>query len=248
MCLITDVTTAITSLFASSAAGSAAAGATAATSGIIAGAGSGLAGAAGTGAAITGGVADAATMSTAAAGSFPWLLAGSTAAGLGGSVISAYGQTQAAKAQSEAATYNAEVAGQNRQNALQNVNIIGQSGEAQTGIQSQQTRAKVGGILANQAASGIDVNSGSAVDVRSSADSLGELDALTVQSDAVRQAFGMQVQAENFQAQGNLDQYEAQADITAGTEEAAGTLLGGAGNAAANWARYQQYSGGFTGS
>ncbi len=61
-----------------------------------------------------------------------------------------------------------------------------------------KTRGQVGAIEASQAASNITVGSGSAVDVRSSAAEMGELDALTIRSNAEKQAYGYQTQAAAF--------------------------------------------------
>lgn len=169
-----------------------------------------------------------------------------TAASAVGGVVGAVGAYQQSQAASNAAKYNAQVSTQNATLAQRNASISAQSGEAQVGMQQQKTRATLGAIKANQAASGLDVNSGSAVDVRSSASELGELDALTVRSNAMREAFGYRTQSTNYKAQSTLDQYQAENADTAGIIGAGSTFLGGVSSAASNYAKYQM-AGGFGG-
>jgi len=132
----------------------------------------------------------------------------------------AQGQQQAASAK-----YNAQVASNNAQTAQQNARLASEEGNVNTEREQLKTRAMVGGIKAAQAANNIDINSGSAVDVRSSAAELGELNALTVRSNAARQAYGYQTQATSDMAQAKLDKQEAKYDVTAGYVGAASTLL-----------------------
>jgi hypothetical protein len=157
--------------------------------------------------------------------------------------VGALGAIQSSEAQSNTAKYNASVAAANATMAKQSAAYAGAAGAAQSEQASLQTRAKVGGIEAAQAAGNIDVNSGSALDVRSSASQLGELNALSVRSNAARTSYGYQVQAANDTAQSQLDTYGASTASTAGDISAFGTVLGGVGNAASNYAKFQLASG-----
>lgn len=205
------------------------------------GAGAGAAGAIGTGIA-----GAAAGVGTAAAAASPWLAyAGLGLSALGG-VTGAVGAVQQGQAQASAAEYNAQLSNRNAAVAKENANIAGQAGSEQAYIQSQKTRAEVGSIKASQAASGIDVNSGSALDVRTSARELGELDALTVRSNATKEAYGYVNQAANFKSQANLDEFEAKNDKTASYISGASTLLGAAASGADQFYKYQ-LQGGFSG-
>lgn len=156
----------------------------------------------------------------------------------------AYSQVQASNAASQASKFNEQVAANNAQIALQNANWASQAGEQQAAAAQQKTRATVGAIKTAQAASGVDVNTGSAVDVRSSAASLGELDAINIRSNAARQAYGYQTSSASETAKSQLDQYTAQNDVTAGQLNAAGTIIGGAGSAASDYANYRQNNSG----
>lgn len=174
-----------------------------------------------------------------------WLSTAGLASTAISGVTGAYGAVKSANAEAAAAKYNASEAQVNAGIAKQNEALSAQSGEEQVAQQQQRTRAEVGASLANQAASGVDVNSGSAVDVRMSESELGQLDALNVRSNATREAFGYSTQASNFKNEASLDSFEAKNDTSAGVVNAAGTLLGSAGSAASNFYKYK-LNGGFS--
>lgn len=145
----------------------------------------------------------------------------STVATIASTVVGTIGSVMSGEAQSAAASYNAKI-------QQQNAKWASEAGDQQAAIESQKTRARVGEIKAAQGANNIEVDSGSAPDVRSSASELGELSALTIRSNAAKQAYG-------YQAQANLDQQNAQMSEMAGMVGGLGTLIGGAGQAATNW-------------
>lgn len=176
----------------------------------------------------------------------PWLGYASLGATALSGAVGAAGAIKQGNAEASAAKYNAGVAETNAAQATQNALLASQAGSEQGFISSQRTRSEVGSILANQGASGVDVNSGSALDVRSSARELGELDALTVRSNATRQAYGYQTTATSEEGQAKLDKADATSDLTAGYINSGSTLLGSAGTAATNFAKYQ-LAGGFSG-
>ncbi len=151
---------------------------------------------------------------------------------MGGGLLGAAGNVQQGEASAAAANYNAAIARQNAQQATTNAVMAGQAGEIQAYIQQQRTMQEVSGTKASQAASGVNVNVGSAVNVRAGQAETGALDALTIRANAAKQAYGYQVQNTNDLAQSNLDRAEAQNDETAGWLNAGSTLLGSAGKAA----------------
>lgn len=173
-----------------------------------------------------------------------------------GGFVSAAGDKQAAAAKQQQLNanaaeqnYQAQIAINNQSVATSNARLQMASGEEQTFAAGLKNRQNIGAIKAGQAASGIDVNSGSAVDVRSSADELGQLDALTVRSNAAREAYGYKVQASNFGAEAESDKFAASNDIIAGKEAkeagdiaAVGSILGGI-NAAVGSASAQKGAG-----
>ena len=87
-------------------------------------------------------------------------------AGLAGAGISAFGSMEAGQAQAEAASYQAQVARNNAVIAQSNANQQIQAGEVQASNQSMATHNAVGTTKAGEAASGVDVNTGSFANVR----------------------------------------------------------------------------------
>lgn len=129
---------------------------------------------------------------------------------------------------SEASVYNAQaqIARNNAGLAQRNADVTMGEGEIATSNQQLKNRAEIGAIGADQAASGVDVNTGSAVDTRQSAAELGQLDALTIRSDASRKAYGYRVAAQNETAQANIYKSQANAARYSGYLDAFSSLLG----------------------
>lgn len=171
------------------------------------------------------------------------LAAISAAATVIGGGISAYGAISSSQASAAADSYRSQIEQNNATIAGQNANVARAAGEARVTAQRLKTAATVGAIKNDQAASGFDVNSGSNLDVQSSAKELGELDALTVRNEAARQAYGYQTQGVSFDAQSQLDTAKAGNDNTAGLFGAAGSILGGASSATNAYGRYLQIGG-----
>lgn len=160
-------------------------------------------------------------------------------AGAAGTGVSAVGQIAGGNAKAANAAYQSQVAANNAKVATQDATLEIQSGEVASFNQGLKTRAKVGAQKASQGAAGIDVNSGSAVDVRAGTEELGMLDALTMRSDASKRAYAKQVEASNDTAQSQLLTAESSQDVEAGELGAAGTLLSGASSVGGNWSKFQ---------
>ena len=95
----------------------------------------------------------------------------------------------------------------------------------------QRVRAgqAIGTQRSTQAANGIDVNSGSAARLQDDTAMLGELDALTIQNNAAREAYGYRVQARQ-------DLLNAGQTVQNGKTAAMGSILGGIGGAFGSFA------------
>lgn len=181
----------------------------------------------------------AAAITSFGASGFGTLLSGlGTATSVLGAFKGAQGAKQQGQANSQAALYAATLAQRNAQIDQQNKAWAGAQGSAAVEQEGLKNRAKVGAITADQGASGIDINKGSAVDVRSSAAETGQLSAINIRAAAARQAYGFDTQATNDKAQAAMDKATAANDITAGNQNAATTLLGGIGNAGAAYGNY----------
>ena len=151
-------------------------------------------------------------------------------------------QRAAAESGAELQEYNAQVA------ELQAKDALERGAEQESGFR-MQVRGAVGAQRAGFAAGNIDVSSGSAVDVQADAAFLGELDALTIRTNAAREAWGFKVQASDLRQRAQIARREGVYLEAAGRTQAqaaylgaAGTLLGG--GASLYQARYGQPSGG----
>lgn len=153
--------------------------------------------------------------------------------------VSAYQQHKAGQAQKKAG--ESEQASAESQAQLSEYNaavadVQAADAEVRGEIDANRFRARTRGIIGEQragfAAGNIDVGFGSAVDVQADAAFLGELDALTVRTNAAREAWGMRVEGEDLRKQAEIQRKEGANAAAAGSERATqanwaagGTLL-----------------------
>ena len=156
-----------------------------------------------------------------------------------GAATSAIGQARQASAQRQQAQYQARVAENNAITA----NRLAQDATQRGQIEEQRSRAETkrlqGRQVAALAASGVDVQSGSALDIISDTAALGEIDALTIRDNAAREAWQHRAQAQNFTQQGTL--FSAEAANTSSLAPV-GTLLTGIGGIADQWWQYRRHT------
>lgn len=161
-------------------------------------------------------------------------------AGAGMQAAGTYGQYQA---QSATAGYQAQVAANNAKIALQNESMEIQSGEQQATNEGMKNRAILGQTKAAQAASGVDVNSGSFVGARAGEAEIGQLNTLTIRSNAARRAYGYAVSSTNDTAQSELLTSESKQASEAAPFAAAGSLLSSASSAGGRYAMWNNAGG-----
>lgn len=164
------------------------------------------------------------------------LAAVGAAASAGGAITSAIGSKYSGEAKGRMYEYQAGIAKINEQIEKQNADYARKSGEvvaSEVGAKAKQT---MGLIKAGQGASGIDVNSGSAVQVRDSQQKKNEFDQTIVRSNAARQAYGFETGALTQQANAGLAGMGAEASRTAGDLGATASIIGGVGSVASKWA------------
>lgn len=164
---------------------------------------------------------------------------GFAAIGILGSVISAVGAISQGQAAAKSAEYQAQVARNNAIIANQNADYAIKAGQTKAETASKKAAQQQGMIKAAFAANGIDVNSGSAVDVQVGQREAGKLDTETTMNNSQLQAYGYRSQAVNFQAEAGLHEAEASNAVTGSFFSAAGGLLGNISSTG--------LSGGFTG-
>lgn len=147
--------------------------------------------------------------------------------------IGTYYQAQAMsnnlKFQADMARINAGIAETNAQATL----LAGQ--RAQQNVRLRTARLKSAQRV-GMAANGIDLGSDSAVNVLTTTDVMGEIDANTVEANAVRAAFGYRTQGVNDMNMARLT--SAVADNISPFGSGVSSLIGSAGKVADGWYRY----------
>lgn len=144
------------------------------------------------------------------------------AIGLAGSMMQAQGQQQNAGFQSGMLKQNAAFKNRTAEETLI-------AGDSAADWQRVRTGQAIGTQRSSIAANGIDVNSGSAARLQDDTAMLGELDALTIQNNAAREAYGYRVQAKQ-------DLLNAGQTVQNGRTAATGSILGGIGGAFGSFA------------
>lgn len=173
------------------------------------------------------------------------LLIGSLATTATGTAVAVRGARRAGKAGQAAAEadatlsdYNADVAELQAADALER-------GEIEANRYRQSVRALVGGQRAAYAAQGVDVNSGSPLEVQEDTRAIGELDALQLVNNAKREAWGFKVEAYDSRMRAFYARREGVMLAKAGTTAALSAGLQGAGGALAIGSNYAAMRYGF---
>lgn len=148
-----------------------------------------------------------------------------SAATLAGGISQFAAQRQAATAARRQGSYEAEL---HRRNA-EVAEIQAQDALARGDRDAGRHRRAVGGLVGSQraalAAQGLDIDSGSALDIQAESVAMGELDALTIRNNARREAWGFRVQASNALGQANLAEMAGRNTAQALRTQSLGTLL-----------------------
>jgi len=150
------------------------------------------------------------------------------ALGLIGAAVSAGGTIMGGISQQNMYNYQAKVASNNAIIAEQNAVYAAHAGDSQAtqeSLKEAEKGAKVKGALA---ANGVDVNSGSAVDVQESQREEGKLNTENVKANANLQVYGYRTQEASFKAQENLDKAAAENAVPGALLGATGGLLSNA--------------------
>lgn len=163
------------------------------------------------------------------------LAAVGTAAAVGGGITSAIGSKYSGDAKGNMYDYQSGVAKINEQIEQQNASYARAAGETTASEQGVKTAQTIGLIRAGQGASGVDVNSGSAVKVQEGQLKAGQFDEAVTRSNAARQAYGYETAAIGQEASANLDTMGATASRTAGDLGATASILGTVGSVASKW-------------
>jgi len=159
---------------------------------------------------------------------------------LAGGITSAIGAESSAAATQQSYNYQAGVAQINSTIDLQNADYARSQGETQAmqyGLQAGQRQAQ---IRNTQAASGLDVNSGSAAAVQASQKTITGIDTAQIRSNAAKTAYDYDVKSTMDLNQSTLDVMAGDNAITAGNFQAASSILGSVGSVSSKWMQGSQ--------
>jgi hypothetical protein len=163
-------------------------------------------------------------------------------AGAASSAVGAYYGAQSQKASLELQASLSDINARMSESAAQQTLLTGQREAQKSRIATANLK---GSQRASMAANGIDLGEGTANQILTSTDVLGEIDANTLQANAVRNAWGYRTQGVNQSNQALMSRAAAGA-ISPGMA-ATSSLLGSAGSVASNWYQYNKVGGGDAG-
>ncbi len=162
-----------------------------------------------------------------------------TSVGLGataaGGITDAIGKLFTGDATDQSYQYQAAVARINSNIDLQNADYARQQGEIQSSQYGLKEAATIGAQRTAQGASGLDVNSGSAVAVRTSQRAIGSLDTAQIRANAAKVAYDYDVRSTMDLNQATLDTMAGDNAKTASRIGAASSILGTVGSVATKW-------------
>lgn len=156
---------------------------------------------------------------------------------LGSTLLGAVGSIQQGQAAAASAKYNNQVAQMNATISERRAKDAIERGATEEQKKRQQVQRILGEQQTAMAANGVDLTFGSPLDTMVDTAVLGELDALTIRTNAYREEYDYRVQAANQRAGGQLELMKGQAAKTAGYLDGFGTVLGGFGKAYSGYSK-----------
>ena len=157
---------------------------------------------------------------------------------MAGAQSQAQGQQQAAESRATEYRYQAEVDQNNKEVEEWKASDAIARGKVEEDVHRIKVSQLKGRQRAVIAAQGREVDSGSALDILGDTAELGELDALTIRSNAEREEYEHNVRASNLGANKEMKLLAANNAIKAGNIAARTSLLQGVGSVASKWYDY----------
>ena len=157
------------------------------------------------------------------------------ASNIAGGILGAEGAKYQGQAQANMYNYQASVALMNEQIAKQNADYAAATGEVEAQQAGLATRQEVGATRAAQGAGNIDVNSGSNLQVQKSEVAIGQENQSVIRANALKRAYGFQIEGVQDVAQAGIYDYAAQTSLKAGDMGAMSSLIGMAGSVSSKW-------------
>ena len=155
-----------------------------------------------------------------------------------GAATSALGAYGAARSQKIGLRGAADIADINANIAELAAQQTEEAGRREMGRVQMSTAQLKGRQRASLAANGVDLGEGSALQILTTTDVMGEIDANTVQANAVRAAWGQRIQGTSMSNDARMKRAQASAISPFGA--AATSLLGSAGGVAKSWYEYDK--------
>lgn len=157
-----------------------------------------------------------------------------------GTGLNVYGALSKGKADKRMYDYRAGVADINAKIAKQNADWAREAGGKEAlraGIAARQTKGR---IISKQAASGLEVNFGSNLDVQESQQLTASMDQAQIRENAARTAYGYEVEAFNQTSSANMLRTAGANAKKASKWQALGSLVSGASSVASKWSQAKQ--------
>lgn len=179
-------------------------------------------------------LATASTATAASVAAASVTLAETTALVAGvGAAASGYSQYKQSQFQAHVAKNNAIISANNADAAR----LAGSEAESAKRL---ETGRRVGGALAAQGASGVDVSYGSPSEYRGALVNEGELDALTIRHNAASSALGFAQQSAGFSSESSMSRRAGAAALAGAAVNIGASYIGGASSVSSKYASYKQ--------
>lgn len=159
----------------------------------------------------------------------------SMASSAGGGVLSAFGNVAEGKSTKAMYDYQASVARINSDIDRQNAEWERSKGEIEGQQYGLKAAQQFGEIRTGQAASGLDVNSGSNLAVQNSQRTLARMDEATIRNNALKTAYDYDVKSTTDLNQAALYDTAGKNAQTAGYIKAASSIIGSASSVSSKW-------------
>ncbi len=154
---------------------------------------------------------------------------------LAGGLLQAYGNQQQGAAQQQMYNYRAQVAKINADINRQNATWARDKGEKETVQYGMKAAQQRGAITAGQAASGLDVNTGSAKQVRESQQKVVDMDTSMIRSNAAKIAYDYETKAVMDENQSTLDIMAGENAKKSGDINALSSIIGTVSGVSSKW-------------
>lgn len=164
----------------------------------------------------------------------------SMGASAGGAIIGAIGAGQSASASAGAYRYKAGLALMNQRINKQNAAWAREAGDINAMESGLKSRQGIGATKVQQAASGLDVNTGTGAQVREDQGAVAKFDQDMIRYDASKTAYGYEVKAATNEAEAHMMDAAASNAEKAGKLGILSSILGGASSVSSKWLQGQQ--------